>query len=188
MVGNRYLLPKYLLKISPKNGQFLLISLFVNGHFTCKSTMKIGILEGVINHLLTASKKSTIYFFIKFAQFKEWMLWYILWSFQNREQSTSLNVIYHSALETKVHILDTSSGKSCLARRHKLKICLTIDFNRNVLHFRGVLDGYTSLWDQNSWLSCIVATDIDQRSQNLRHFDPGMGAQIGGLQVLPVIK
>ena len=55
--------------------------------------MEIGIIEGVIalhlniiKHILTSSKKSTIYFFMKFAQFEEWMLWYILWKFQIREQ------------------------------------------------------------------------------------------------------
>ena len=39
---------------------------------------------------------------MKFAQFEEWMLWYILLKFQIREQSSFLNVLYHSALETKV--------------------------------------------------------------------------------------
>ena len=39
---------------------------------------------------------------MKFAQFEEWMLWYILQKFQTRRQSSFLNVLYHSALETKV--------------------------------------------------------------------------------------
>ena len=39
---------------------------------------------------------------MKFAQFEEWMLWYILLKFQIREQSSFLDVLYHSALETKV--------------------------------------------------------------------------------------
>ena len=34
------------------------------------------------------------------------------------------------------HIWDTSSGRSCLVKRHKLKICLTIGFKRHVLHFQ----------------------------------------------------
>ena len=39
---------------------------------------------------------------MKFAQFEEWMMGYILWEFQIREQSSFLNVLYHSAYETKV--------------------------------------------------------------------------------------
>ena len=69
--------------------------------------MEIGIIEGaitlisIIKHILTSSKKLPIYF-MKFAQFEEWMFWYILKRFQIREQSSFLNVLYHSALETKV--------------------------------------------------------------------------------------
>ena len=39
---------------------------------------------------------------MKFAKFEEWMLRYILWRFQIRERSSFLNVLYYSALETKV--------------------------------------------------------------------------------------
>ena len=35
-------------------------------------------LLSIIKHILTSSKKLPIYFFMKFAQFEEWMLWYIL--------------------------------------------------------------------------------------------------------------
>ena len=48
---------------------------------------------------------------MKFAQFEEWMLWYILYKFQIREQSSFLNVLYHSALETKVGALRMRRGK-----------------------------------------------------------------------------
>ena len=44
-------------------------------------------------------------------------------------------------------IWNTSSRKSCLTRRQR--ICLTMDCNRHVLHFRGVLDGCTSLRDMS---------------------------------------
>ena len=45
--------------------------------------MESGIIEAavtlsIIKHILTSSKKLPIYFFMKFAQFEEWMLWYIL--------------------------------------------------------------------------------------------------------------
>ena len=51
--------------------------------------MEIGIIEGAIAlirkhykaHLAPQAKKSTIYFFMEFAQFEEWMLKYILWKF-----------------------------------------------------------------------------------------------------------
>ena len=39
---------------------------------------------------------------MKFAQFEKWLLWYILWRFQIREQLSFKNVLYHSVLETKV--------------------------------------------------------------------------------------
>ena len=35
---------------------------------------------------------------------------------------------------------------------------------------------------------CFTVTDIHQRSQNMRHLDPGMGAQIRGLRVFSVIE
>ena len=57
--------------------------------------MEIGLIEGAIALILkqykmhlTSSKKSTIYFFMKFAQFEEWMLLHILWRFQITEQSS----------------------------------------------------------------------------------------------------
>ena len=40
---------------------------------------------------------------MKFAKFEEWMLWYVLWRFQIREQSSFLNVLYHSAMKTDVY-------------------------------------------------------------------------------------
>ena len=53
--------------------------------------MEIAIIEGVVasilNYKATFSKKSTIYFLMKFAQFEEWMIWYILLRFQIREKS-----------------------------------------------------------------------------------------------------
>ena len=45
--------------------------------------------------------KQNIYLSMKFAQFEEWMLWYILWRFQIREQSRFLNVLYHSAFKPR---------------------------------------------------------------------------------------
>ena len=48
---------------------------------------------------------------MKFAQFEEWMLWYILWKFQIREQASFLNVLYHSALETKVEQIFSFCGR-----------------------------------------------------------------------------
>ena len=53
---------------------------------------------------------------MKFAQFEEWMLWYILWKFQIREQSSFLNVLYNSALETKVYLI------------------IIITFKKNIMH------------------------------------------------------
>ena len=36
---------------------------------------------------------------MNFAQFEEWMVWHILWKFQMREQSSFLNVLYHSTFK-----------------------------------------------------------------------------------------
>ena len=36
---------------------------------------------------------------MKFAQFEEWMMGYILWKFQIREQSSFLDVLYQSAFK-----------------------------------------------------------------------------------------
>ena len=56
----------------------------VKGHFTCKS-MEIGIIEGTNRNTFKHYKahfdlkqKLPIYFFMKFAQFEEWKIWYIL--------------------------------------------------------------------------------------------------------------
>ena len=56
--------------------------------------MEIGIIEGatalylsIIKHILTSNKKSTTYFFMKFTEFEEWMVWYILWRFQIKAHS-----------------------------------------------------------------------------------------------------
>ena len=42
---------------------------------------------------------------MKFEQFEEWMFWDILWRFQIMEQSSFLDVLYHSALKTKMDIV-----------------------------------------------------------------------------------
>ena len=44
---------------------------------------------------------------MKFAQFEDWMVWHILWKFQIREQSSVLNVVNHTALETKVWLCNS---------------------------------------------------------------------------------
>ena len=62
--------------------------IFVKGHFTCKY-VEFRIVDGAITfvkYILTASKKSKISLFMKFAQFEEWMLWNILWRFQIRSR------------------------------------------------------------------------------------------------------
>ena len=58
------------------------------GHITCNS-MEIGIIEGAIPliHFDLQQKINQINFFMKL-QFEEKMLWYILWEFQIREQSS----------------------------------------------------------------------------------------------------
>ena len=54
---------------------------------------------------------------MKFAQFEKWMLRYILQKFQIREQSSFLNVLYHSALETKVWGLITYVCAAAVTQR-----------------------------------------------------------------------
>ena len=70
--------------------------------------MEVGIIEGTKALILKYYKahfelqqKIDHLFFHENLQFEEWMLWYILWRFQIREESSFLNVLYQQCSKNK---------------------------------------------------------------------------------------
>ena len=104
----RYWLVNAVLKFHEKKWLIFFYFTFWKGYFTCKVT-ETGRIRGAItsNTYLALSStfwpvaKNRHFVSIKFVQFKEWMVWHILYKFQITEKSCYLNVLYHSFFRNK---------------------------------------------------------------------------------------